>query len=34
MTLGNAFQNLDEVIVDALPRAVVAHCKPVHSILA
>ena len=34
VALGHAFEDLDEVIVDALARAVVADCKPVHSILA
>ena len=34
VALGNALQDLDEVIVDALPLAVLGHCKPIHSILA
>ena len=34
VAFGHPFQNLDEVIVDALAGAIVAHCKPVHSILA
>jgi hypothetical protein len=34
MALRDAFEDLDEIVVDALPLAVVAHCKPIHSILA
>jgi hypothetical protein len=34
VAFGHPFEDLYEVIVDALAGAVVAHCKPVHSILA
>src|SRR4030042_657005 len=34
VALGDALQDLDEVIVDALTLPILAHCKPVHSILA
>ena len=34
VALGDAFQHLDEVIVDPLAVAVLAHYKPIHSILA
>ncbi len=34
VALRHPLQDLDEVVVDALPLPVLAHCKPVDSILA
>jgi len=31
VTFGDPFQDLDQVVVDALPLPVVPHCKPIHS---